>query len=68
LKKNKLIKMAQKTTCQTPDAVYSIALKTNSIEVSVKLPKKLSLTKKQAKLLEKNIHNVMEIVLANHFF
>jgi len=59
--------MAYKTSCQTPDAVYSIALKTNSIEVSVKLPNKLSLTKKQAKLLEKNIHNVMEIVLSKYF-
>lgn len=59
--------MAQETLCQTPGAVFHTKINPQSVGVSVELPKKLELTEQQAELLEKNIHNAMELVLAPYF-
>jgi hypothetical protein len=58
---------AVKTECQTPEANFNIEIGENKVSVEVELPMKLDLTEEKAKLLESNIHNVMELVLAPYF-
>jgi len=58
---------ANKTECQTPDAVYDITISDDSISCQVKLPFNLSITEEEAELLEANIHNSIEIVLSKYF-
>lgn len=57
---------AVKTECQTPEANYNIEINTDKVSVEVELPE-LDLTEEEAKLLESNIHNAMELVLAPYF-
>lgn len=58
---------AVKTPCQTPDAQFHIEIKDKKVSVEVELPMELELTEKEAKLLEYNIHNAIELVLARYF-
>ena len=58
---------AVKTVCQTPDAVFHIEINDKKISVDIDLPMKLNLSEEDAKLLESNIHNAMELVLAPYF-
>lgn len=58
---------AMKTECQTPDAVYTIKIGDKTISCSVKLPFDLDLDEGEAKVLESNIHNSMELVLSKYF-
>lgn len=58
---------AVKTPCQTPDAEFHIEIKDKKVSVEVELPMDLELTEKEAKLLEDNIHNAIELVLARYF-
>jgi hypothetical protein len=58
---------AVKTKCQTPDAQFKIKITDDKVSVEVELPMKLDLTEDEAKLLESNIHNAMELVLATYF-
>lgn len=58
---------AVKTECQTPDAQFNIEINDNKVSVQVDLPMKLDISEEEAKLLESNIHNVMELVLAPYF-
>ncbi len=59
--------MANKTICQTPGAQFHTQIKPNVISCKVDLPFELKLTPEQAKILDTNIHNVMELVLAPYF-
>lgn len=59
--------MANTTPCQTPDAQFHIHVSEDKIEASVDLPMKLELTEEEAKLLDTNIHNALELVLARYF-
>jgi len=59
--------MAIATECQTDGAVYSIHISDERVEAAVRLPFPLNLSKEQAVLLEKNLHNAVELVLAPHF-
>ncbi len=61
------INEAVKTKCQTAGAVYQTQITENNITVNIKIPFNLDLNKSEAKLLEDNIHNVLELVLAPHF-
>jgi hypothetical protein len=58
---------AVKTKCQTPDAQFNIEINDKSVSVKVELPMELDLSESEAKLLESNIHNAMELVLAPYF-
>ena len=58
---------AVRTECQTPDANYNIEISDDKVSVEVELPMDLDLTEDEAKLLESNIHNAMELVLAPYF-
>lgn len=59
--------MANKTTCQTPGAQFHIRIKSKEIECKVDLPIMLKLTKKEASILDTNLHNALELVLARYF-
>lgn len=59
--------MAIETKCQTDGAVYNIEISSSEINISVKVPFELELTEDEAKLLESNIHNVLELVLSKYF-
>ncbi len=58
---------AQDTKCQTPDVVYNIDISDEKISITLDLPKSLRLDEEEAELLEKNIHNSLEIVLSKYF-
>lgn len=59
--------MANQTTCQTPGAQFHVHISEDKIEASVDLPMQLNLTEEEAKLLDANIHNALELVLARYF-
>jgi hypothetical protein len=56
-----------KTPCQTPDVNYNIEIGDKVINCQIELPFELDLDEKEAKLLEYNIHNSMEIILSKYF-
>lgn len=58
---------AVKTECQTKDAVYDISIGDDEVNIKIKIPFKLQLDEKEAKLLEDNLHNVIELVLKPYF-
>lgn len=61
--------MAQATPCQTPGAVFTIHTNSAGIMVGVEMPndRPLDLTPEQAEMLEANLHNAVEQVLAQYF-
>lgn len=61
------IDSALETECQTPGAIYDTEIGPKDVKVDVKLPGELDLDEDQAELLEKNLHNVVELALAPHF-
>ena len=56
-----------KTVCQTPDAMFHIKIGSNNINCEVELPFDLDIDEKEAKLLETNIHNALELILSKYF-
>jgi len=59
--------MATETPCQTPGAVFHTFINDNQIWVNVQMNKLLSLSREQAEILDANIHNALELVLAPYF-
>ncbi len=59
--------MATATRCQTPGAVYWVIIGPDRIAVDVDLPFDLALGEDDAALLEANLHNMVELVLAPYF-
>ena len=59
--------MAVTTTCQTPGAVFSTEFGDTFVKVRIDLPFLLLLTESEACLLEANLHNAVELVLARYF-
>ena len=59
--------MAQETRCLTNGAIYHTEIKKGSLSVKVDLPFKIDLSEKEAELLEKLIHNQLEVVLRPYF-
>lgn len=62
-----ILKEALKTKCQTEGAIYQTDISEKNISINIKIPFKLELDESEAKLLEANIHNVLELVLAPYF-
>jgi hypothetical protein len=65
--------MASYTDCQTPGAIYELIVEPED-EESVKkvgcivtLPRRIKLTDRERDVLEANMHNAMELVLARFF-
>jgi hypothetical protein len=63
----KKISEALSTKCQTPDLVYNIDIDSSEINISLKMPFDLDITEEEAILLEKNIHNSLELVMSRYF-
>ena len=59
--------MAIKTKCLTPEANFSTIISGNKVESKVVLPFDLDISEQEAELLERLIHNQMEIVLRSYF-
>lgn len=65
--------MAVKTKCQTPGTNFTTnicdvpGIPYTLIAISLRLPMMLNMTEEQAGLLEDNIHNALELVLAPYF-
>jgi len=55
--------MALKTKCLTPGADFHTAIDASGVIVKVDLPFKLDLSEKEAKILERLLHNQLELVL-----
>jgi hypothetical protein len=58
---------ALSTECQTPEMVYDISINESDIEIKLNLPFNLDLDESEAELLEKNIHNSLELVMSKYF-
>ena len=56
-----------KTPCQTPDMIYNIEINSDEIEINLKFPFSLEIDEEEAKILESNLHNSIEIVLSKYF-
>ena len=59
--------MALETKCLTPDANFTTFISPRTIASTVNLPFDLNLDKEQAVMLEKLIHNQLELVLRSYF-
>jgi len=59
--------MAIATPCQTDGAIFATEIKARQIVVGVGLPFDLDLSEVQAEVLEANLHNALELVLAPYF-
>jgi hypothetical protein len=59
--------MAIKTPCQTSGAVFITEISDGRVSVTVELGRKLLLDKEGAELLEANLHNAIELVLARYY-
>lgn len=59
--------MALPTACQTPGVQFITRISRRAVEVRAELPADLDLTAGDAKLLEANLHNAVELVLARYF-
>ena len=59
--------MALATKCLTNDAVFHTAINGREVSVKVELPFKLEISEEEAEMLEKLIHNQMELVLRSCF-
>ena len=55
--------MAQETRCLTSGAKFHIGVHSKTIDALVELPFKLNLTKGEAEILSRLIHNQLELVL-----
>ena len=59
--------MAIETECQTPGCYFSTHIDDYRISICIDLSKKLNLNEEEAELLEKNLHNAIELCLARFF-
>jgi len=60
--------MALKTTCQTPGTQFHTIIEENLVTIQVDLPKGiLPSGEEENALLEANLHNALELVLAPYF-
>ena len=58
---------ALKTECQTPETKYNISINKDKVSVEIELPMELDISEDEAKILEANIHNMMEVILSKYF-
>jgi hypothetical protein len=59
--------MAVRTACQTPGTLFHTAISAREVSVTAELPGSLDLSEGEAVLLEANLHNAVELVLAPYF-
>tara|TARA_Y100000310_G_scaffold125658_1_gene124405 strand:+ start:332 stop:520 length:189 start_codon:yes stop_codon:yes gene_type:complete len=59
--------VAQETKCLTSGAIFHTAINERDISVKVDLPFKLEISEEEASILERLLHNQMEIVLRYYY-
>lgn len=59
--------MATEIACQTPGAEYTITVTPSRVSVEVWCPGQFNVSAAEASLLEDNLHNAVELVLAPYF-
>ena len=59
--------MALETKCLTPEATFHTSIGTKYISVRVSLPFELKADREEAEILEKLLHNQLELVLRPYF-
>ncbi len=59
--------MALETKCLTPDAVFHTNIGTQYISTRISLPFELRVDEKEAEILERLLHNQIELVLRPYF-
>ena len=59
--------MAQETKCLTSGAIFHTAINERDISVKVDLTFKLEISEEEASILERLLHNQMEIVLRYYY-
>lgn len=59
--------MAVQTPCQTPGANFETHITPRGITVTVLFGKRIELSEDEAKTLDDNIHNALELVLARYY-
>ena len=59
--------MALETKCLTPDATFHTNVGTKYITTRVVLPFELKISREEAEVLEKLLHNQIELVLRPYF-
>ena len=59
--------MALETKCLTPEANFSSYITDRVVSATIHLPFDLGIDSDEAKLLEKLIHNQLELVLRSYF-
>ncbi len=59
--------MAMSTVCQTPGAQFKTHITRKKVVVEVNFGRSIKLGEEEAELLEANLHNVIEAVLAKYY-
>ena len=59
--------MALETQCLTSGAYFTTAVNENSVSVKVDLPFTLNVTEEEAELIERLMHNQLELILRPYF-
>ena len=59
--------MAQETKCLTSGAIFHTAINERDISVKVDLPFKLEISDEEASILERLLHNQIELVLRYYY-
>jgi len=59
--------VALETKCLTPDAVFHTNIGTQYISTRISLPFELRVDEKEAEILERLLHNQIELVLRPYF-
>jgi len=55
------------TKCLTPSAIYRTAIVGDKVSVEVSLPFELDVTEEEAEILDRLMHNQLELVLRSYF-
>lgn len=59
--------MAMPTVCQTPGAMFRTSIHDDMLLLTVEFGRDLNLDEAEAILLEANVHNAVELVLAKYY-
>jgi hypothetical protein len=59
--------MALETKCQTPGLNLRTVIGKRIVYMSATLPFRLDIDEEEAKILEKNLHNMLELILKPYF-
>ena len=59
--------MAQETKCLTSGAIFHTAIRERDVSVKVDLPFKLEISDEEASILERLLHNQIELVLRYYY-